>query len=78
MKEKDDMFNMFTSGLSAILNITIAIQVIIYWENTKRYANIDDKDEENQPKSPTPEIIELEETRISKRNVGSKNGNKTE
>lgn len=78
MKEKEDMFNMFTSGLSAILNITIAIQVIVYWKNTKRYSNIDEKDEENQPKSPGPEIIELEETRASKRKVGTKNGSKTE
>jgi mannose-P-dolichol utilization defect 1 len=79
MKEKDDVLNMFTSGLSAILNITIAIQVIVYWENTKRYANVEDKDDlENQPKSPGPEIIELEETRASKRIVGAKNGKKIE
>mmetsp|Transcript_5580 Transcript_5580/g.4782 ORF Transcript_5580/g.4782 Transcript_5580/m.4782 type:complete len:220 (+) Transcript_5580:218-877(+) len=33
IKETHDLLNMFTSGLSAILNFTIFIQVFIYWKN---------------------------------------------
>ena len=33
IKETHDLLNMFTSGLSAILNFTIFIQVIFYWKS---------------------------------------------
>ena len=33
-KETGDLYNMFTSGLSAILNFTIFLQVLYYWKNT--------------------------------------------
>jgi mannose-P-dolichol utilization defect 1 len=32
IKETQDMYNMFTSGLSALLNFTIFLQVVYYWK----------------------------------------------
>jgi len=33
IKETHDLLNMFTSGVSAVLNFTIFVQVLFYWKN---------------------------------------------
>lgn len=41
---------MFTSGLSAALNFTIFLQVMIYWKNSKQYTRaLELKDIESEP-----------------------------
>uniref|UniRef100_A0A7S3KAK3 Mannose-P-dolichol utilization defect 1 protein homolog n=1 Tax=Euplotes crassus TaxID=5936 RepID=A0A7S3KAK3_EUPCR len=37
MKETQDLYNMFTSGLSTILNFTIFCQVMYYWKSNQIY-----------------------------------------
>jgi mannose-P-dolichol utilization defect protein 1 len=50
IKETQDLYNMFTSGLSAALNLIIFLQVIVYWKNSKQYLNAEElKDIENDP-----------------------------
>jgi len=49
IKETQDVYNMFTSGLSTLLNFTIFLQVLIYWKNNQVYKNrIEVKDLESQ------------------------------
>ena len=50
IKETQDLYNMFTSGLSAALNLIIFLQVIVYWKNSKQYLEAEElKDIENEP-----------------------------
>lgn len=50
IKETQDLYNMFTSGLSAALNFTIFLQVMIYWKNSKQYTRaLELKDIESEP-----------------------------
>jgi len=49
IKETQDLYNMFTSGLSTLLNFTVFLQVLYYWKNSKSYVKASEmKDLENQ------------------------------
>lgn len=54
IKETNDVLNMCTSALSAVLNFTIFVQVLYYWKSTESYKNIKSKDEEAQ----TPALVQ--------------------
>lgn len=59
-KETQDWYNMFTSGLSTILNFTIFLQVLIYWKKSKTYVKaIEMKDLENQASADAPSQAEV-------------------
>ena len=77
VKETQDWYNMFTSGLSTLLNFTIFIQVLYYWKNSKVYvkatelkdlenqASIDEKDQAEEGPKPKVEVSNHSEGRPS-------------
>lgn len=48
VKETSDVLNMCTSGLSAVLNFTIFVQVLYYWKNTQKYKHLQPKEVQSQ------------------------------
>jgi len=48
VKETNDVLNMCTSGLSAVLNFTIFVQILFYWKNTQKYKHLQHKGEFSQ------------------------------
>jgi len=78
MKETNDVLNMFTSGLSAILNVTIAIQVLVYWSNTKNYDELELKELGSSNINNKDDIEVLDESDLHSRKSSSINSRKTQ
>ena len=69
VKETQDLYNMFTSGLSTLLNFVIFLQVMYYWKNNQVYSKaVEMKDIESQDnggENDTPlEILDEKEDSI--------------
>lgn len=61
VKEADDLLNMVTAGLSAVLNGTICVQIGIYWHSDKKYDEVGHKDDEQTPIEEAEREAEMEE-----------------